>query len=105
MKLFYIDESGTGFKDTASPYFLLSAFSIDANNWFELDKTLSHLKRGIFPYMKSEDFEIKGRDIRRGEKVFKNLPWESRIVILKSIAHVLSLQPCRIFAVSLDKLA
>nr|VFK63021.1 MAG: Protein of unknown function (DUF3800) [Candidatus Kentron sp. TUN] len=73
MKLFYIDESGTGFKDINSPYFLLAAFAIDARDWRSLDTELSRLKKNIFDYMNPEDFEIKGRDIRRGEKVFKDI--------------------------------
>lgn len=105
MKFFYIDESGTGFKDVNSPYFLLAAFSIDVGNWKDLDGQFIQMKRNVFPYMKPEDFEIKGRDIWRGDKVFKNFPWDKRIALLRDIATMLDAIPCKIFAVSFDKLA
>lgn len=103
MKLCYIDESGTGFKDLNSPYFLLAAVVIDASDWNHLDVGLSQLKTRMFPYMKPEDFEIKGRDIRRGDKVFRNVSWDERVGILRNIGELLKELPCHICAVSLNK--
>jgi hypothetical protein len=105
MKLFYVDESGTGLKNKNIPYFLLAALSIDMLHWHEMDKQISQLKRSIFPYMKPEDFEIKGSDIRQGKEVFKKLKWIDRVGILKNIAEVLNRMPCQVFAVSFNKLA
>ena len=79
MLLFYIDESGTGLKDQRSPYFILCAFSIAASDWAKMDSQVAALKRHLVSWAKPEDFEIKGRDMRRGEKFFRGQDWETRI--------------------------
>lgn len=103
MLLFYIDESGTGLEDKRTPYFVLSAFSISAPTCRLLDQQIVDLKRRIFPWAKPEDFEIKGRDIRRGEKFYKNLRWDERVKLIQDIATLISDFPCHIFLVRVDK--
>jgi hypothetical protein len=70
MFLFYIDESGTGLGDTRTPFFVLAAVAIRARDWQEVDSRVASLKRHLVSWAKPEDFEIKGRDMRRGEKFF-----------------------------------
>jgi len=72
MLLFYIDESGTGLEDKQTPFFVLAAVAIPADQWQSVDSRTTTLKRRLVSWAKSEDFEIKGRDLRRGEKLFKN---------------------------------
>jgi hypothetical protein len=69
MLLFYIDESGTGLKDTRTPFFVLAAVAIHVRDWQEVDSQIAGLKRRLISWAKPEDFEIKGRDMRRGEKL------------------------------------
>jgi len=102
MILFYIDESGTGLKDQRSPYFILSAFSIDADDWARMDSQVAALKRHLVSWAKPEDFEIKGRDMRRGEKFFRGQDWETRIEAFHRTADLLMSLPCRVFAVQVD---
>lgn len=73
MLLVYVDESGTGLKDTQTPFFVYGALTIPAERWHLMDMQLTSLKRRLFSYFKTEDFEIKGRDLRRGEKPFDHL--------------------------------
>jgi len=58
MILFYIDESGTGLKDTRTPYFVLSAVACVAEDCPRLDVAVSSLKRKIFNWAEPEDWEI-----------------------------------------------
>jgi hypothetical protein len=103
MLLFYIDESGTGLEDKRSPFFVLSAFAVFATECRLLDEKVTQLKRQIFPWAKPEDFEIKGRDIRRGEKFYKNLDWPARAELIGDIAQLIDDFTCRIFLVRVDK--
>jgi len=102
MWLFYIDESGTGLKDSQSPYFVLAATAIPAESWAEVDSRVAALKRRMISWAKPEDFEIKGRDIRRGEKLFRGQNWETRMTAFQAIGQLLNELPCHILAVQVD---
>lgn len=103
MILFYIDESGTGLGDKGSPYFVLSATGIPAQDWKIVDSQVVGLKRRLVSWAKPEDFEIKGRDMRRGEKFFRRMNWPERVKAIHDVADVIATSPCRIFAVQVDK--
>jgi hypothetical protein len=103
MILFYIDESGTGLRDEQSPFFVLAAVAIPADEWQRVDSRVASLKRHLVSWAKPEDFEIKGRDIRRGEKFFKNQNWAQRARAIQDVAHLIEELPCRILAVQVDK--
>lgn len=100
---FYIDESGTGLGDKRSPYFVLSAIGIPLQEWKNVDAQVVALKRRLVSWAKPEDFEIKGRDLRRGEKFFKSMNWSERVGAIHDVAGVLSMLPCKIIAVQVDK--
>lgn len=103
MLLFYIDESGTGLKDIRSSSFILSAIAVNSSDWNLMDSKTNALKRHIIPFAKPEDFEIKGRDIRRGEKFFKAQNWSARVSVIDKIANLIAELPCLIFAIKVDK--
>jgi len=103
MILFYIDESGTGLRDRQSPFFVLTALGIDARHWNEMDARVVDIKRHLVSWAKPEDFEIKGRDLRRGDKLFRGQNWESRVKAIHDIAGLVAGLPCRIHAVQVDK--
>ena len=103
LMLFYVDESGTGLGDKASPYFLLAAIAIPADQWRLVDHEVSTLKQRLISWAKPEDFEIKGRDIRRGEKFFTRQDWQTRVAAFHQVAQLISELPCRILAVQVDK--
>lgn len=103
MLLFYIDESGTGLGDKRSSFFVLASIAIPADKWSLIDAETNALKRRIVPWAKPEDFEIKGRDLRRGEKFFKGQNWRSRAQAINDIAQLIAKIPCRVFAVRVDK--
>ena len=73
MILYYIDESGTGLKDYRSPYFVLSAIAVPVEVNQSLNLAITDLKSDLVSWAKPEDFEIKGRDLRQGDKAFKSL--------------------------------
>lgn len=100
--LFDIDESGTGLKDRQTPYFVLAATAIPADAWAEVDSAVATLKRRMISWAKPEDFEIKGRDIRRGEKLFRGQNRETRMAAFQGIGQLLHELPCRILAVQVD---
>src|SRR5713226_7780081 len=103
MVLFYIDESGTGFGDRRSPYFVLAATAIRATDWNEVDARITDLKQKLVPWAKPEDFEIKGRDLRRGEKLFKRKEWPERVAAFHETSQLIADLPCHILAVRADK--
>ncbi len=103
MIFFYIDESGTGLKDKNGRYFILSAFATHAREWQRLDKEITILKRSIVSWAKPEDWEIKGRDLRRGDNIFKNYNWAQRSRAFVDIARYLQGFPCQLFSVQIDK--
>lgn len=102
MILFHIDESGTGLKDPQSPYFVLAAIGIPASEWQTADDQITALKRHLVSWAKPDDFEIKGRDIRRGEKFFKNQRWEERVDAFRRVGRLLLNLPCHVLAVQVD---
>jgi len=103
MILFYIDESGTGLKDQQSPYFVLACIAFPADDWHSVDSQVTTLKRQMISWANPEDFEIKGRDMRRGEKLFKGQKWSDRVKAMHSVAQLISNLPCDVFAVQVDK--
>jgi hypothetical protein len=103
MILFYIDESGTGLDDKQTPFFVLSAVAIDAKDWITIDSRVTALKRRLVSWAKPEDFEIKGRDLRRGEKLFKSMAWPARARAINEVAQLMADAPCQIYAVQVDK--
>ena len=105
MRIFYVDESGTGIRDKASNFFLLAALSLDVVDIPRVDREISVLKRELVSWAKPEDFEIKGRDIRRGDKIFSSLSWEDRVRAIRAIAESIAQLPCRATTVSVDKRA
>ncbi len=102
MILFYIDESGTGLKDPRSPYFILAALSVPISAWQQLDRDIANLKHQIVGYAKPEDWEIKGRELRRGEKLFRTLKWPERISAMMAVANTLTKLPVHVIAVRVD---
>ncbi len=102
MILFYIDESGTGLKDRQSPYFVLSAVAIPSQNSREIDAQVIALKRRLVSWAKPEDFEIKGRDLRRGDKFFRGLDWEQRSEAIVAVAQLIAESDSRVLAVRVD---
>lgn len=103
MILFYIDKSGTGLGDKNSPFFVLCATGMPAHEWKTVDSQFVALKRRLISWAKPEDFEIKGRDMRRGEKFFKKMNWPERVKAIQDVAGVIGTLLCSIFAVQVDK--
>lgn len=103
MFLFYIDESGTGLGDKQTPFFVLAALAIHARDWQEMDSRVASLKRRLVSWAKPEDFEIKGRDMRRGEKFFRGQNWSTRARAIDDVAQLIAELPCQVFAVQVDK--
>ncbi len=103
MWMFYVDEGGTGLGDKKSPYFVLSAFGIPASELQLLDEKIVEIKRRLVNYAEPEDFEIKGYDLRQGQKLFKGLSWATRIQAFHEIAQMIADFPCQIFIVQVDK--
>jgi len=103
MLLFYIDESGTGLGDTRTPFFVLAAVAIHVHDWQTVDVQITSLKRRLISWAKPEDFEIKGRDMRRGEKFFKGQNWSMRARAIDNVAQLIAELPCQVFAVQVDK--
>jgi hypothetical protein len=101
--LFYIDESGTGLGDKRTPFFVLSAVGIAARDWSRIDSEVVSLKRRLVSWAKPEDWEIKGRDLRRGQNFFKGQNWHRRSAAFNEIADLVSRLPCQIFSVQVDK--
>jgi Protein of unknown function (DUF3800) len=105
VKLFYIDESGTGLKDKASMFFVLAAVGVEAVEASKVDHAVIALKRQLISWAKPEDFEIKGRAIRRGEGLFSSYRWEQRAEVILMIARAISTLNCNAVVVMVDKRA
>jgi hypothetical protein len=103
MIFFYVDESGTGLKDPRNPYFVLGCIAIDSHNWGRIDTEVYSLKRRLIPWARTEDWEIKGRSLRRGDDFFSNQNWQERAQAFQDISEIISEFPCRLFAVQVDK--
>jgi hypothetical protein len=91
MILFYIDESGTGLGDVRSPYFVLAAIAISAAEWRSFDSQVIALKRRLISWVKPEDWEVKGRDLRRDEKFFRSYNWPARVKAIQDVAQLMIL--------------
>ncbi len=103
MLLFYIDESGTGLGDERTPFFTLAALAIAIEQWSVMDLEVAALKRRLVSWAKPEDFEIKGREIRRGEKFFKGQNWSTRAQAMREVARLIADLPCQVLTVQVDK--
>ena len=103
MIFFYIDESGTGLGHHQNPFFILVAAALPAREWKILDKKVTELKQQLISWAKPEDFEIKGREMRRGENYFSGLNWAERRKAFNQVAELIASSPCRFFAVRADK--
>ena len=103
MKLFYIDESGTSLGDMASPFFILAAAGIDSTQAQMVDREISSLKRRLMPYLRAEDWEIKGRDMRRGEPPYNQQSWPQRLEAMRAVATVAANLPCQHIVIIVDK--
>lgn len=106
MWLCYIDESGTGLRDQRTPYFVYAAVAIQVDDVHQIDAQLYDLKRSWFSYVKPEDFEIKGRDMRRGvgaKNIFSGFNWAERLAAIEQITQLILSLPCAIEAVPVDK--
>lgn len=103
MYFIYVDESGTGLADKRTSIFTLGAVLVEDRDLERLDQEMKSLKRAIFPYAKPEDWEIKARDIRRGEKLFKGMNWEERKSVFQRISDFIVRLELPLFAVQTDK--
>jgi hypothetical protein len=103
MIIFYIDESGTGLKDDRNPFFVLGCAALDSKEWQFFDSEMSSLKRRLISWAKPEDWEIKGRDLRRGEGFFVNQNWNERASAMHDIADLISEFRTQFFIVQVDK--
>lgn len=100
---FFIDESGTGLRDKRSPYFVLAATVIPAQELAIIDEQINDFKRRLVPFANPEDFEFKVRELRRGERLFRNLPWSVRAQAIDEMASLIAALPCEILAVQVHK--
>ncbi len=103
MFLFYIDESGTGLKSRESKYFILASICIHVDHWTDFYSQINSFKQQLISWAKPEDWELKGRHLRRGEEFFKSFSWEKRIQIFSDLSNFLCDLPCEIFAVGVNK--
>jgi len=103
MIFFYVDESGTGLKDPRNPYFVLGCVAIDSSDWRRIDTEVYTLKRRLISWAKPDDWEIKGRSLRRGDDFFSNQNWQERAQAIQEIAEIISEFPCELYAVQVDK--
>lgn len=103
MMIFYIDESGTNLNDPNNSYFVLGCIGVAASEWEQMDVEVVSLKRRLVSWAVVEDWEIKGRTLRRGEELFSNRGWEERAAIFIEIAGLISELRCQIIVVQVDK--
>jgi hypothetical protein len=101
--LFYVDEGGTGWKDMETNFCFLASFAIHVQNWSQMDRKFSALKKELLSRKEPEDWELKGRDIWQGQGSFKNFARESRLRAFKEVSETMSQLPCHIFAVQVNK--
>jgi hypothetical protein len=103
MTVFYIDESGTGLRQPDTPYFVLAALGLSMEHWSDLDRAVVELKGRLVPWAKPEDWELKARDLRRGEGLFRERNWGQRAAAFRSVAEALTSLPVQIAAVRVHK--
>lgn len=100
---FYIDESGTGLGDRRSSYFVLAATAIPVEELAVVDAQINGFKRRLVSFAEPEDYEFKVRELRRGERFFRNLPWPIRAQAIDEMASLIASLPCEILAVQVHK--
>lgn len=100
---FYIDESGTGLRDKRSPYFVLAATAIPVEELSIVDEQINEFKHRLIPFANPEDYEFKIRELRRGERFFRNLSWSIRAQAIDEMAALIATLPCKILAVQVHK--
>lgn len=100
---FYIDESGTGLGDKRSPYFVLATAAIPTTALATVDEQINQFKRRLIPFAEPEDFELKVRELRRGDRFFRSMPWAARAQAIDEMASVIAELPCEIIAVQVHK--
>ncbi len=100
---FYIDESGTGLRDKRSPYFVLAAVAIPTRELAQVDEQVNAFKRQLIPFAEPEDFEFKVRELRRGERFFRGIPWQIRAQAILEMSSLMAALPCRVLAVQVHK--
>ncbi|MBD2302624.1 DUF3800 domain-containing protein [Nostoc sp. FACHB-190] len=105
MLLFYVDESGTCSKDDQTNFFVLASVAISEHDSSQIHTKVLSLKQSIFPSKDHDTWELKGREIYRGEGTFKKHKLESRIRIFLEISTTLNQLPCHIFTVVVNKKA
>ncbi|NEP11157.1 MAG: DUF3800 domain-containing protein [Symploca sp. SIO2C1] len=103
MILFYIDESGTGWKDKQTNFFFLVSLAVFAQNCLQIDREFLSFKRSVRPRYQPEEWELKGREIWQGIGKFKSVTRENRIGYFLKLAKTLSDLPCHIFAIQVNK--
>lgn len=99
----YIDESGTGLRDRRSPFFVLAATCIPVAALETVDRQVNDFKRRLVSYAEPEDFEIKVRELRRGDKFFRGVSWELRQQAIDDLSALVAGLPCDIVAVQFNK--
>jgi hypothetical protein len=70
-----------------------------------VEEAIYQLKRELIQYARPDDWELKGRDLRRGDGLFRALTWDQRILVIKRVANTLRDLPCQSLAVAVDKRA
>lgn len=100
---FFIDESGTGLRDRRSSQFVLAATGIPIEALTHVDEQVNRFKRQLVPFAEPEDYELKIRELRRGERFFRGVPWEARAQAIQRLAMLIGELPCEIIAVKVDK--
>lgn len=100
---FYIDESGTGLRDKRSAYFVLAATIVPAKELAVVDERVNALKRKLIPFAEPEDYEFKIRELRRGERLFRGVPWSVRAEAIAEMSSLVAILPCEVIAVQVDK--
>jgi hypothetical protein len=103
MILFYIDESGTGWEDDQTNFFSLGSFAIHISHWQEMDREIKKLKESFFTQRKSEEWEIKTRDLWQGEGKLKRRSRQDRSTFFLDIANVLNNLNCFLSGVIVNK--
>lgn len=101
--LFYVDEGGNGWKDGETDFFFLASFAIHVQQWSQMDREVSALKKDLLSRREPEDWELKGRDIWQCPGSFKNFKKEFRLRAFKEVSETMSQLPCHIFAVQVNK--
>jgi len=101
--LFYVDEGGTTWNDKQTNLFFLASFAIHVQDWSQMEREVSALKKELLSRREPEDWELKGRDIWQGLGSFKNCKQEIRLGYFKKISQTLNQLPCHIFAVQVNK--